>query len=65
MPSRSGGFGRPSNTNSYIHTSLSSILSVHPVALAFLVFFLVLTIGSPNSASGISLLGLYPCCEMI
>ena len=55
MPSKSGGFGRPSNTNSYICTSFSLILSGQPVALAFLVFFLVLTIGSPSSASNLSL----------
>ena len=60
MPSRSGGFGRPSNTNSYISMSFSSILSVHPVGLAFLVFFLVLTIGSPSSASNLYLLGFVP-----
>ena len=60
MPSKSGGFGRPSNTNSYICTSFSSILSVHPVALAFLVFFLVLTIASPSSAPDLSLLDFVP-----
>ena len=57
MPSRSGGFGRPSNTNSYIPISFISILSVCPAALAFFVLFLVLTIGSPSSAS---LLGFVP-----
>ena len=38
-PSKSGGFGRPLNTNSYIPISFIPTLSVHPVALAFLVFF--------------------------
>ena len=65
MPSKSGGFGRPLNTNSYIPISFIPILSVHPVALAFLVFVLVFTIGSPNSASCVSLLGFAPLFEMI
>ena len=60
MPSRSGGFGRPSNTNSYIPISFIPILSVHPVALAFFVFFLVLTIRLPSSASRVSLSGFVP-----
>ena len=60
MPSRSGRFGGPSNTNSYIPISFISILSVHPVASAFFVFFLVLAIGSPNSVSGLSLSGFVP-----
>ena len=60
MPSRSGRFGRPSNTNSYIPILFTLILSVRPVALAFFVFLLVLTIGSPSSASGLSLSGFVP-----
>ena len=60
MPSKSGGFGRPSNTNSYIPISFIPILSVHPVALAFFIFFLAFTIGSPNSASYVSLSGFVP-----
>ena len=60
MPSRSGGFGRPSNKNSYIPISFIQILSVRSVALAFFVFFLVFAIRSPNSASCVSLLGFVP-----
>ena len=59
-PSKSGGFGRPLNTNSYIPISFIPILSVCPVTLAFFVFFLVFAIGSPNSASCLSLWGFAP-----
>ena len=51
MPSKSGGFDRPSNINSNIPISSMPIVSFVFVALALFVQFLVLTIGSPNSVS--------------
>ena len=59
-PSKSSGFGRPSNINSNISISSTPIVSFHPVALALFVLFLVLTIGSPNSVSNLPLWDLSP-----
>ena len=60
MPSKSGGFGRPSNINSNIPISPMPIGSFGFVTLALFVLILVLAIGSPDSVSDLSLWGLSP-----
>ena len=60
ISSKSGGFGNPSNMNSYIHISSSFTVVIGSVSFDFLVFFLGLDIGSPNSGSDALVFALVP-----